>query len=460
VAQTPENNSVRRPSALLVDDDQTSLRALDEIVRGAGFTTALAGDLEQARSHLGKKTPDVVLLDQVLPDGQGTELLAELREEPWTEVILITGKATVKSAVEALRQGAYDYLTKPVELARLERLLAQMREKVALRGEVRDLRTELRELGRFGSMIGPSEAMQRVYDLIERVAPTDASVLIIGESGTGKELAAETLHRLSARRAANYLPLNCGAISPNLIESELFGHEKGSFTGAARQHAGVFERASGGTLFLDEITEMPIELQVKLLRVLESGRLVRVGGKREIEVDVRVLAATNRVPEEAVEAKVLRQDLYYRLKVFPIELPPLRQRAGDAEALALHFLDKLNRSGETRKRFEPAALECLLGWHWPGNVRELKNVVQRAYILADDQIGLGCLPKEITGDAPAPRGPSVHIRVGTTLEEAEKRIILATLEQLGEQRAKTAEVLGVSSKTLYNRLKAYEAEGQ
>jgi DNA-binding NtrC family response regulator len=446
-----------RPLALLVEDDEASLGALAEIVRGKRFDTLLATSLEQAGAHLEGSRPDLVLVDLVLPDGNGTELLERLGEEPWVEVVVISGRATVDSAIEALRHGAYDYLTKPLDVERLERLLTQVLEKAELRGEIRELRTKLRELGRFGSMIGPSAAMQRVYDLIEKVAPTDTSVLIIGESGTGKELAAETLHRLSPRRHSPYLTVNCGAISPNLIESELFGHEKGSFTGATRRHLGYFERCSGGTLFLDEVTEMPLELQVKLLRVLESRRILRVGGHEEIDVDVRVLAATNRAPDEAVKEGNLRKDLFYRLNVFPLELPPLRQRAGDAEVLALSFLDRLNAQEGTNKRFEPAALDCLLGWHWPGNVRELKNVVERAFILADDRISTKCLPNELSGEAP-PSGPSIHVRVGTTMAEAEKKIIMATLEQLDGHRRKTAEVLGLSVKTLYNRLKEHEKD--
>jgi len=454
----PSAPSPRRPLALIVDDDETSREALVEILGEHEFDTVSAADLASARQRLEAQVPDLVLLDLVLPDGRGTELLESLQEEPAVEVILITGQASVRSAVAALRHDAIDYLTKPIDLDRLERLLRRLRKNAELRGEVRSLRRELRDAGRFGSMIGTSEVMQNVYDLIEKVAPTDASVLLIGESGTGKELAAETLYGLSSRRHAAYLPVNCGAISPTLIESELFGHEKGAFTGATRQHRGYFERASGGTLLLDEITEMPLELQVKLLRVLESGRLLRVGGQREIEVDVRVLAATNRDPEEAVEDGTLREDLLYRLKVFPIELPPLRQRGEDVEVLALYFLDRLNRHHDTRKRFDPAALDALAAWHWPGNVRELKNAIARAYILAEETLGVECLPGEVSGETP-PRGPSLHIRVGTSIAEAEKRLVLATLDQHDGQRTQTAEVLGISVKTLYNRLKDYEEAG-
>ena len=440
--------------ALVVDDDIHSLSALAELVEAEGFDTAKADNLAKARVALEKTMPDVVLSDLMLPDGRGTELLKELLEEPTVEVILVTGKATVETAVEALRLGAFDYLTKPIDLGRLKTLLARVKDTRELKQEVSSLRAELRDLGRFGPMVGTSPAMQRVYDLIDKVAPTEATAFLIGESGTGKELAAETVHRLSKRRKGPYLPLNCGAISPTLIESELFGHEKGSFTGAQRQHRGYFERASGGTLFLDEITEMPIELQVKLLRVLETGRIMRVGGDREVEVNVRVVAATNRNPDEAVKDGKLREDLYYRLKVFPINLPPLRDREGDIETLAQYFLHNLNKREASQKRLAPSTLERLRHHAWPGNVRELQNVVQRAFILGDQEVTPDCLPAELGGE-PTITGPNLHLKVGTSLEDAERRLILATLDQYEGDNKTTAEVLGISLKTLYNRLNQY-----
>jgi two-component system, NtrC family, response regulator AtoC len=440
--------------ALVVDDDAHSLSALAELVQAEGFATATADNLAKARLELEKTMPDVVLSDLMLPDGRGTELLKELLEEPTVEVILVTGKATVETAVEALRLGAFDYLTKPIDLGRLKTLLARVKETRELKQEVSSLRAELRDLGRFGPMVGTSPAMQRVYDLIDKVAPTEATAFLIGESGTGKELAAETVHRLSKRRKGPYLPLNCGAISPTLIESELFGHEKGSFTGAQRQHRGYFERASGGTLFLDEITEMPIELQVKLLRVLETGRIMRVGGDREVEVNVRVIAATNRHPDDAVKDNKLREDLYYRLQVFPIQLPPLRDREGDIDTLAQFFLQNLNKREGTQKRLAPATFERLRHHAWPGNVRELQNVVQRAFILGDQEVTPDCLPPELGGEASI-AGPNLHLKVGTSLEDAERRLILATLDQYEGDKKTTAEILGVSLKTLYNRLNQY-----
>ena len=275
------------------------------------------------------------------------------------ETVLITGQASVETAVEALRRGVADYLTKPVDFARVKTVLANVSRTRELKEEIGGLRGELRKLGRFGALIGAAPAMQKVYDLIGKVAPTDATVLITGETGTGKEVVAQTIHQLSRRSREPFLPLNCGAVSPNLIESELFGHERGSFTGADRIHKGYFERANRGTLFLDEVTEMPLELQVKLLRVLETSEVMRLGGTEAIKVDVRVIAATNRQPEEAVATGKLREDLLYRLNVFPIHLPTLWDRREDVELLADHFLALLNKEEGTSKEFTKAARERL-----------------------------------------------------------------------------------------------------
>jgi len=443
------------PYALIVDDDESFRKPLAELVEREGFTVQAAGSLEEARNLLQRQRPDVLLIDLFLGDDKGTDIFEALESRGTTEVILITGHASADTAVDALRKGAADYLTKPLDVPRLKTVLANVRRAHSLREEVDTLRLELRRLGRFGSMIGASIVMQRVYDLISRGAPTDATVLVTGESGTGKELVAETVHQLSNRREAPFLPVNCGAISPNLIESELFGHERGSFTGADRQHKGHFERASGGTVFLDEITEMPFELQVKLLRVLETGCVQRIGGDRPVPVDVRVVAATNRVPEEAVALGKLREDLLYRLKVFPIELPPLRERGEDIELLALHFLSGFNQTGGAAKTFNGAALERLQQHHWPGNVRELKNIVHQAFILADDTIDEHNLPAQLGGGG-IPTTGGLQISVGLSIEEADRRLILATLEHYEGDKRKAADVLGVSLKTLYNKLKVYQ----
>jgi len=447
------------PDALIVDDDTQTLQGLIDLVGREGFTARGARTIEEARAALGNGWPDVVLTDLRLPDGSGLDLLSELDSNGGTEVIVITGHESVDTAVEALRRGAKDYLTKPLDVSRLKSVLANVARTRELKREIRTLRTTLRQLGRFGPLLGASPIMQKTYDLIARVAPTDATVLVVGESGTGKELVAQTIHEHSARRQEAFLPLNCGAVSPTLIESELFGHERGSFTGADRLHKGYFERATPGTLFLDEITEMPIELQVKLLRVLETGKVMRIGGERAIDVNVRVLAATNRKPEEAVAQGKLREDLLYRLSVFPIHLPPLRERGDDVELLADHFLAALNQEESTSKGFSRAARQRLRTYAWPGNVRELKNVVHRAFILADEEVGPESLPAELGGAIPGEvGGPSMQIKVGTSIAEADRRLILATLDQHGWDKRKAAAILGISLKTLYNRLSAYKAQ--
>lgn len=310
-------------------------------------------------------------------------------------------------------------------------------------------------LGRFGRLYGSSTVMQDVYRMIEKVAPTEATVFITGESGCGKELVARTIHERSPRANGAFVAINCGAIPANLIEAELFGHERGAFTGANRQHRGCFERAEGGTLFLDEITEMAPEMQVRLLRVLEMGRFMRVGGDGEIRTNVRVLTATNRDAHDAVRDGRLREDLMYRLAVFPIELPPLRDRQGDTELLAEHFLQKLNVEAGTSKRLSRAALTTIRAYHWPGNVRELKNAVHRAFIMAEEFVDL-----DLAGLAcPAVEGECLRVPVGTSLAEMERQAIFATLDHCRGNKRRAAEMLGVSLKTLYNRLTAYQAEG-
>jgi two-component system response regulator AtoC len=442
------------PHLLLVDDDPEALEWLTELAKGEGFTVSQADSLRAARIHMSRLQPDVMLTDLQLPDGQGIELVSDLESRDSTEVVLITGHASVESAVQALRLGATDYLVKPVDVDRLRAILRRVPRTGELRAEIGELREELRKLGRFGHLLGSSPPMQKLYDQLGRVAPTSATVLLVGESGTGKELAAQTVHEMSRRKRAPFLPLNCGAVSPQLIESELFGHEKGSFTGADRQHKGYFERANGGTLFLDEITEMPAELQVKLLRVLETGTFMRVGTTTPISSDVRLICATNRLPEQAVADGKLREDLYHRLNVFPIAMPPLRERGTDIELLAQHFLDQLNKQESAAKSFAPATIAALYAHTWPGNVRELKNYCQRAFILADEVIDANLAPAAVAQPESA---PLLSVRVGTTLDEVSRRLIEATLAECGSKR-KAADMLGISLKTLYNRLAAYKSE--
>ena len=443
--------------SLIVDDDPDFLASLAAVIRAEGFSVATADSIATARTQMSEQLPALVITDLLLPDGTGMDLVRELEGDERPDALVVSGEATVDTAVEALRLGALDYLTKPIDHNRLKSVLAHVQRARALKQEVGSLRGELRKLGRFGPMIGASRQMQRVYDLVARVAGTNAAVLIAGESGTGKELAAQAIHEHSRRSSGPFIAINCGAMPPTLIESELFGHERGSFTGATQMRRGHFERASGGTLFLDEITEMPIDLQVKLLRVLETGTVMRVGGDSTTRVDVRILAATNRPPAAAVADGKLREDLLYRLNVFPIDMPPLRERTGDVVMLAEHFLAELNRAQGTSREFSESSRERLARRHWPGNVRELKNEVERAFIMSEGEVKILPAAGEATSMVSVPGGGHCNIRIGTSLADAERQLILATLEFCENDKRRCAEILGVSLKTLYNRLNVYEA---
>jgi two-component system response regulator AtoC len=447
------------PNALLVDDNPATLDALAELVRAEGFVATTAPTIDKARAALRQRMPDVVLLDLNLPDGNGLSLLDVVDDIHGPSIVLITGHASVDTAVEALRRGVTDYLTKPLDVERLRGILSNVVKTSRLPEEIRALRTQQGRSGRFGDLVGVSDTMRRIGDLIARIAPSSASVLITGESGTGKDVVARTIHDLSRRRHGPFVPVNCGAISAALMESELFGHERGSFTGADRRHRGYFERAHLGTLFLDEITEMPIELQVKLLRVLESGRFPRVGGEDQISVDVRILAASNRDVSKAISQGKLREDLYYRLRVFELAISPLRDRPDDVAPLVRHFLDDLQKREGVGKPITEEALRLLATYPWPGNVRELRNVVQSAYILAGDTIDPDSLPETLSRVTPlrprAERDTMVHIPIGTPLEAAERTLIRATLDHCDGNKNRTAETLKISLKTLYNRLNAY-----
>jgi two-component system response regulator AtoC len=450
--------------ALVVDDESNSRRALARLVAEQGFSAQTAGSVREARDRLLAEPPDVVLLDLILPDGTGFDLIKDLRQQAGrVDLVVVTGHGSLDTAIEALRHGACDYLTKPVDAGRLKTMLADLARTRSLRPRIEELRGQVREAGGFGLLVGASPAMQEVYDLLARVAPSSATVLITGESGTGKELAAQTIQQLSRRQGKPFLAVNCAAVSATLIDSDLFGHERGSFTGAERVHHGYFERADGGTLFLDEVSEMPPELQAKLLRVLETGALTRVGGEKTVKVDVRILAATNRNLETEVAEGTFRRDLLYRLKVFPIHLPALRARVEDIEALAESFLGELNEMEGTRKTLGAATVDILRRCAWPGNVRELKNVIHRAFILADPangEIGPNCLAPELSG-----RGSAVAAEVEApaagslgTVAEVERRLILATLDHFKGNKRKASKALGVSLRTLYSRLKEYGAD--
>jgi DNA-binding NtrC family response regulator len=449
---------------LIVEDDDSSAEALAAIVEAEGHDCRRARSLAQARAALAKEPAEAILLDLELPDGRGLALFEDAALRGEAAIVLVTGHASVESSVAALRLGAADYLIKPVEPRRLLNVLARIAAAPVRSDDVRHAIDEAERTGRFGRLIGRSPVMLDVYRSLGRVADTAVNVLLVGESGTGKEAAAQTLHELSRRRDGPFLAVNCGAISPQLIESELFGHEKGSFTGAVRQHRGHFERSDGGTLFLDEITEMPMELQVKLLRVLETGAFQRVGSDHAIRTDVRIVAATNRAPREAVAQRRLREDLYYRLAVFQVDLPALRVRLEDVPAIATHFLDRFCADhGRDPMLFAASAFDRASRHAWPGNVRELRNLVQRAAIMADgDTIRDLPVPGAdgLVRDAPGSYRTTsvdadvlVEIPLGTSLERAERLVIDATLARCEGVRQRAADVLGISIKTLYNRLR-------
>ncbi len=445
--------------ALIVEDDADSARMMAALIGAEGFSAATARSLRDARKQMALQQPDLVLLDLRLPDGNGMSLLDDQELIGNSEVVLMTGHASLETSIQALRYGAADYLIKPVSAKQLQSILSRVIKPSVLRAEMQSLNEDLQRSGRFGHLVGKSQPMKHVYEQIARVAGTSVTVFITGESGTGKELVARTVHDLSRRRSRPFLAVNCGAISPNLMESEIFGHERGSFTGAERQHQGFFERAHGGTLFLDEVTEMPPSLQVKLLRVLETGTFMRVGSTTPIETDVRAIAATNRDPAQAVANGALREDLYYRLNVFPVELPPLRERQEDVPLLVSHFMQEIGQREGAFKRATPAALAKLAQYRWPGNVRELRNVLQRAYVMsAGAEIDDQWLPRDVLADqmrGSVTGAGTLEVLVGTSLASVERQVILATLEHFGHQKERTAAALGVSLKTLYNRLKEY-----
>jgi two-component system response regulator AtoC len=443
--------------ALIVEDDADAARMVAALVSAQGFSAATAHSLLDARRELQARQPDVLLLDLHLPDGDGLALLQDEGVKLNSEVVLITGHASLESSIQALRLGASDYLVKPVSATQLQRTLSRVIRPSILREESDKLIQGVARTGRFGLLVGRSAPMEEVYRQIARVAATSVTVFISGESGTGKELAARSIHDLSRRRNRPFLAVNCGAISPHLIESEIFGHERGSFTGADRQHLGFFERANGGTLFLDEVTEMPQALQVKLLRVLETGTFMRVGSTTPQEADVRVIAATNRDAKRAVEQGLLRNDLFYRLNVFPLAMPTLAERKEDIPLLAEHVVREIGQREGEYKTVSQAALDAMLARDWPGNVRELRNALQRAWVMEPSaQIGPEWLP---AADAQAAVGdanePVLTVKVGSPLADIEREVILATYQLYARNKEKTAAALGISLKTLYNRLREY-----
>jgi DNA-binding NtrC family response regulator len=440
---------------LIVEDEPAARIGLEQLVRSWGFLAESASDGEEALAKVTTFRPAIVITDLVMPRLDGLGLLRALQSQGAdVTTLLLTAQGTVETAVEAMKEGAYDYLTKPVDLQRLKILLDKIVERLETMREVKALRRQLRESGTFGSMIGNSPEMRKIYQVIEQAAPTGASVLITGESGTGKELVAQTLHQLSPRANFPFVAINCAAIPETLLESEIFGHEKGAFTGAAERRQGCFELADRGTLFLDEIGEMTPTTQVKLLRVLQEQKFRRVGGRTEQSVDVRVLAATNIDPVEAVHAGKLREDLFYRLNVFAMRLPPLRERKEDLPLLVQSFINEFNaRNQRSIAGVDQQAMRMLEQYGWPGNVRELRNVIERATIIAPGPfIEPKHLPPSLAGEPAVAHQPQVALGPGTTVEEAERQLIMMTLEHTRDNKTRAAEILGISLKTLHNKL--------
>src|SRR6266576_714602 len=447
---------------LVVDDDRATSAGMADVVEQWGYEVEAADTVKAGWAAVSKLVPDVAIVDLKLPDGTGLDLLHKIKETyPDVSVVILTGHATVDSAVKALKVGAEDYVTKPVDLPRLQVILKSVEDKQLMKQEIRELRRQLQKMGALGHLVGKSRAMQRLFEEVEMVANTDAGIFIVGESGSGKEVVAKTIHSLSRRKNKPFIAFNCGAISPTLIESEIFGHEKGAFTNAIKRREGYFEMAKGGTVFLDEITEMPIELQVKLLRVLEESRFRRVGGNEEIYIEARVIAASNRDPQKAITDGKLREDLYYRLNVFPIDVPPLRERLEDIPLFAHFFLQKLNETEEKKvEQIEQDFVEALQQYEWPGNVRELRNVINRAFIMArTDTLTLECLPDKLVGNRRRRSRTAVTIPLGQPMEEVERIVIEETLHMTDGDRRKAAEILGISYKTLYNKTKKYKKAG-
>jgi DNA-binding NtrC family response regulator len=448
---------------MIVDDEASSRQGLSELLTAWGYETSQAIDGLEALRLIPEIKPDAVITDVIMPRLDGFGLLRELRDiMPNAVIIILTGQGNVEMAVRAIQEeGAFNYLEKPIDPMKLKVVLAKAVEYGTTRRENETLRRQLLEYGVFDRMVGSSQTMREVYTLIEQVAPSSASVLITGESGTGKEVVARTIHNLSPRKAAPFVAINCSAIPETLMESELFGHERGSFTGAVERRMGCFELAHTGTLLLDEIAEMPPLLQAKLLRVLEERQVRRLGSSKEIPIDVRVIAATNKDPMEAVRKGEFREDLLYRLNVITIKLPPLRDRRDDIPLLVQHMLDDL-----AHKHHRPAhiismeALDALISHNWPGNVRELRNVIERAVIICEgEQIEKRHLPPHLTNHEPQHIKDTLTLPVGIPLEEVERQVILQTLVKTDNNKTRAAEILQISLKTLHNKLKAYrEAE--
>ena len=479
--------TLNQPIKVLIVDDEASQRTgLAAMITAWGMIPETAAEGNEALQKLDEFEADVILTDLNMPGLDGFGLLQRLRDsgDP-PPAIVLTAYGNVETAVKTVHElGAYWFLEKPIQAGSLEVLIRRAGSHAGLRAEKKSLERQLSYKGSLGELVGTSPKMQEIFSLLQQAGPSKACVLITGESGTGKELVARTVHALSPRRQGPFVAINCAALPETLIESELFGHEKGSFTGASERRAGCFEVAQHGTLLLDEIGEMPMPTQAKLLRILEDSKVRRLGGRSEFEVDVRVVAATNKVPEEAVRGGHLREDLYYRLNVFHVHLPPLRERKDDIASIAEALMGDLNRKHECKvSDMSPAVVAALERHQWPGNVRELRNVLERAVILAGEgtietkhlpaflqnrtsSVSATGAPAPAASEAPGTPAPpqddsdAVRFQIGTTVEEAEKGLILRTLEHTRNNKTRAAEILGISLKTLHNKLKEYESQPQ
>jgi len=450
----------RRLAVLVVDDEPALREVLSLRIADWGYDVTTVADVAEAERVLDRQPPDLVLCDVVLPGGSGLELLKRIkRQDPRLPVVMITAHGDIDRAVEAMKTGAADFLTKPLDYPVLQALLESAASELRQQEESRTLDAHLQRQQSATGLVGQSRPMRELRRIIGTLASSDASAILTGESGTGKEVVARAVHSLSSRRDKPFIAINAAAIPEGLIESEVFGHEQGAFTGAAKARPGVFELANGGTLFLDEIAEMPISLQPKLLRILEDGRARRLGGSREVAFDVRVLAATNRSPAQAIRDGQLREDLFYRLNVFELYMPPLRDRADDVGLLAQHFIREFGRKhGMDVEGVGDTARRLLEAHSWTGNVRELRNVIERAVIVA--RTGLiepRHLPPYLQALKPGGE-PTVTLPAGTTLAEAERVLIMQTLERVGNNKAEAARQLGLDVKTIRNKLRSYGQE--
>jgi DNA-binding NtrC family response regulator len=448
-----------RASILVIDDDQEVRLVLQEILEAEGYAVVTAVDGESGLGQLQERSFDLTLTDLAMPGKDGMEILQYLSQyQPECPCIIITGYATISSAVAAMRQGAYDYLAKPVDATELRLVVARSLEHRRLKTENLLLKKQLRQRYGFHNMVGQSEAMSRVFDLIHKVADSNSTVLIMGESGTGKELIAHAIHYHSDRRDGPLIPVNCAAIPEELLESELFGHERGAFTHAIRSRPGRFEQADGGTIFLDEISEMSPNLQVKILRVLQEHAFERIGGVKTLRVDIRVIAATNQDLEGLVARQKFRQDLYYRLNVIPIKVPPLRDRRDDIPLLVQHFLEEMSRRRQRpRKRLTPGVLELLCRHDWPGNVRELENLVERLVILTEGEvIDLADLPEKFQAATPVAsleELPGEGLDLNAALQSLERRLIFQALQKSNWVKSQAARLLRLNRTTLLEKMK-------